>query len=137
MDQRKRFGFYIFGIGIGIVSVYFLFFGGPSTRPWTPNDMVLFRLKETLHLDDKANCRMKCVHFGHKDLAVLLEIGNVEFNRSQTEGDLKSYVVLASNKAKRKVRFTFECGPSVASISKVEFAEGAPASCPCDDEASD
>lgn len=130
MKQRNRFASYFIGILIGILCVYFIFGGGSDNKPWLPNDMVLYRLQESLVIDAQASCLMECHHFTEEDLKKLLESGDVAFDESQTKGDDKTYILRSANSRNEMIRFEFACGRDQAFMEKATV-DGGDRVCDC------
>jgi hypothetical protein len=132
MTLFQRFKRFLFGVGLGIILVFF-FFGNRSEAitGWMPNERVMKRLRETkLQLPDSVKCRLQCAKLDSTSVRNLFEDGNVRFRRSETKQEPKIYRV-DFEQHNPPVQLTFSCDDSTSTIIGVEGV-GVALSCNCD-----
>lgn len=97
---------------------------------WTPNKRVLYTLYHSpSFISDQAHCQLECLEMDTSAVRMMKEFGDVKFSKSQTKGDVKSYLVEADIKTK-PVQMTFEVRDSSNTLMEVRLLEGQP-NCDC------
>jgi hypothetical protein len=92
MDKFKnRIRYYLFGLGIGLIFVYFMF--GNRGCSWLPGNRVKNMIGEKeIIVGDSVLAVMNCLDFSNEDVyEVLKSEGNVEFSKSITNERPKIY----------------------------------------------
>lgn len=116
---------------MGIGCVYFLFFAGQEGAAIWPNDRVLLRLEKTLRSTDFSKCMFECHDFSGDDLKNMLENGDVEFSRSETTGEHKKYLVLATNSKGDELEMIFSCRGEISHLLSIENVSAKKGDCGC------
>ena len=75
-----RLKYYLIGVGLGVVAVYFMFGNRDFQCSYFPNDRVLndLRSKEMV-FSDQAACAQACLALDSNDIDHLLTAGQVDF----------------------------------------------------------
>lgn len=133
MNLFQRFKRYLFGVGLGLIFVYF-YFGDRAEvlTAWMPNERVMKRLRETvLVIPDSVRCQLNCYQLDSTAVATLInDDGNVRFAESETRIDPKIYRV-DFEQHPIPVRISFSCDDSTSSVIDALPLEGLlPCDCP-------
>jgi hypothetical protein len=92
MTFARRFRYYLIGVGIGFILVFFIFRGKGFS--WLPGNRVLIALQESnLFTTPYQDCLMNCYSISKLEVFGLLENGNVNFKKSNTREELKEYLL--------------------------------------------
>lgn len=127
MNLKQRINRYLIGLGLGIV-LSIAFFGQRNWTGWMPGNRVLDRLVATYKPDTKGNCLLDCHSVAHSDLEALLGSGKVEFEKSETKTEIKTYVVRHSKKEALMVHFRAD--GEVSTIVNIESQRQPQCDCP-------
>ncbi|UPT65399.1 MAG: hypothetical protein M0D57_12615 [Sphingobacteriales bacterium JAD_PAG50586_3] len=83
--DRKRFVFFIVGIVLGSVLVYFMLIKGKKFPSWLPQDRVKEQIVGTrLILNPKSTCILSCNNIDPKEVGIAISNGDVLFSKSDT-----------------------------------------------------
>ncbi|MFN3917203.1 MAG: hypothetical protein ACK4K0_05630 [Flavobacteriales bacterium] len=92
MTFARRFRYYLIGVGIGFILVFFIFRGKGFS--WLPGNRVLISLQESiLYTTPYQDCLMNCYSITKQEVFDLLENGNVNFKKSNTREEFKEYLL--------------------------------------------
>ena len=95
MSFGKRLRLYLTGVLVGGVFVVFIFNDRLSIlTDWLPNNRVINFIEETyLGADSMAVCQAECLDIDVSGIESRLSDADVMFDKSETKGELKTYLV--------------------------------------------
>lgn len=83
--DRKRIVFFIGGIVLGSVLVYFMLIKGKKFPAWMPEDRVKDQIQGTrLELTPKSTCVLNCINVKPEEIGPFVANGDVLFSKSDT-----------------------------------------------------
>ena len=92
MSFRKRFLYYLYGFGIGIIITFFMFRNRGCE--WTPGNRVLVQLSNSqLLISDSVRCVLKSNGMDENSIYEILKNGKVDFSDSETQANPKKYAI--------------------------------------------
>jgi len=127
MKFWRRARYYMMGLGIGTLLVFFMFKGKGCS--WLPENRVLDEIHlGTILLSDKVKCELICNEISEEDLYEVFaeHRGSVVFSESEPREDPKMYVIETKDEA-FKLRLTLK--DSVARINALMSANKAVCNC--------
>jgi hypothetical protein len=93
MKFQQRLNRFLIGLVIGLVLVAFLF-NDRDWAGWTPNNQVVTKAMENYQEpSSEVLCQMECLGIDVSKLKTLVEDGDVEFDKSQVDGNPKVYYI--------------------------------------------
>lgn len=117
---RTRLKYYLLGLGIGLVFMYFLF--GSRGCEWLPENRVKNMIAEKeIFIGDSIQDLMICKGVTNSDIYRFLnEDGDVEFSLSKTDIDPKEYHI-AGIKNEKPLSIIYALGDSTAEVIDFQF----------------
>lgn len=92
MTFARRFRYYLIGVSLGFLIVFFIFRGKGFS--WLPGNRVLIALQEsTLYTTPLQDCLLDCYGISKNDVFDLIDSGTVNFKKSNPKGEQKEYLV--------------------------------------------
>jgi hypothetical protein len=125
MTFARRFRYYLIGVGIGFILVFFIFRGKGFS--WLPGNRVLISLQEsTLFTTPYQDCLMNCYSISKQEVFDLLENGNVNFKKSNTREELKEYLLENDRFSVSFIRLN----DTIARLNQIQGSIGKDCDCP-------
>lgn len=83
--DRKRFVYFVIGIVVGSILVYFMLIKGKKFPAWLPEDRVKDQIQGTrLILTPKSTCVINCINVKPEEIGQFIADGDVLFSKSDT-----------------------------------------------------
>ena len=104
-----RLKYYLFGVGLGVIAVYFMFGNRDFQCSYFPNSRVLKDLRsKELVFTDQAACEKACLALDSNDVQQFLVAGIVSFDNSQPRKEpCGEYELLTKLPDEREIRARF------------------------------
>ena len=120
MKFIHRFGYYIGGLLIGSVFVYFIWGKKKVQFDYLPNARVLKDIRTDVRLfSDKANESMLTIGLDSTDIADILQNGDVDFKKSEPRKEpCKKYVIDGVTKEKNITLIVKKCD-TISTINEI------------------
>jgi len=124
MNLLQRFGFFGFGLFLGIIILLFFLSGKKTSCAYGPNSRVLKNIQEKKQLiSSEATIQLKKLQLDTSAIRLALAQGKVDFGKSNTKLDsCKIYIVYGEEKL-ASTKFTFENCSKKATLLNVEISE--------------
>lgn len=107
MGRRVRI--YLFGFGLGLVAVFFMFRGGCNNYNYLPEDRILAELRgQPLNVSERMDCLLKCNDVQEWDIKFLLEEGSINMGESNPRSTPRDYVVEGTTDTGKKLSIRFQ-----------------------------
>ena len=124
MKFIHRLGYYLGGFAIGLIILAFFLNGKRASCDYSPDARVLknVRNKERL-FSEEALAQMQQLEIDTAQISLILEQGDVDFSRSNTELDsCKTYWIIGLTENER-LELLFENCDNIATLQKIEVKE--------------
>ncbi len=110
----RRIRIYLFGFGLGLLAVFFLFKGGCSDYNYLPEDRILAKLASyPLNITPRMECLLKCNNVQIWDVEELLKNGSVNMKASNARSTPRDYVLEATTDTDKKLSIRFQLADSL------------------------
>lgn len=130
----RRFMLFLIGAGLGCLFVYFTLIKDRDRNysSYFPNGRVLKKIDESLDsTQTKFNCLLACNRLSKTEFYTLLENGEVDFDKSETQAEPKKYLV-NSNLSGLNYLFHVTLKDSIASLDYL-YTLDVERDCVCDE----
>lgn len=128
MSFFKRLQFYLLGVGLGIVLVYF-YLRNREMDAWLPEGRVLEQvMRNHKEIGPVAACQLDCLQLGPNEIDSLLEDADVDFEKSEPRKEPCPVYHIEKSEAGRIFVMKIESCRDTASLIAIE-QKGS--SCPC------
>lgn len=120
MKFIHRFAYFIIGVSVGSVFVYFIWNKKKVQFDYLPNARVLKEIRTDVRLfSDNATNSMKNIGLDSIDIASILEYGDVDFDKSKPrEKPCKTYVIDGNPKEKNITLIIKKCD-TISTIDQI------------------
>jgi hypothetical protein len=109
MNFPRRIALFIFGVLMGSLMVWGMFFRNRTFPAWTPKGRILEALREhAVRISPKARCLLECNSIPHEDIVTLLSGAEVLLDESSIHDvDTPEYVLSGKGKSGRLYKMKF------------------------------
>ncbi|MDX5405158.1 MAG: DUF4258 domain-containing protein [Bacteroidota bacterium] len=131
MKFIKRLFYYLLGVGLGVIMVYFLFGDRDIQCSYFPNERVLNDLRQKeISYSGQAACVVDCLELDSIDMAGIFSMGKVNFDDSQPRIEPCGMYVVESGDPELELKaILLNCDSTV----EVQWLQGVSADvCDCD-----
>lgn len=120
MKLVHRFAYYLGGFSIGLVILFFFLSGKRTSCDYSPDARVLknIRIKERAY-SPNASESMQLYSIDSAQIAAILENGDVDFSRSNTDLDSCNTYMVTGKTSERNLELLFENCDSLATLQEV------------------
>lgn len=124
MKFIHRLGYYLGGFAIGLIILAFFLSGKRASCDYSPDARVLknIRIKERIY-SAEALAAMQQYNVDTLDISRILNRGDVDFSRSNTDLDSCKTYWVTGQKENEMYELLFENCDSIATLQKIEIAE--------------
>ena len=127
MKFIHRFAYYLVGVTVGGIFVFFIWEKKKVQFDYLPNARVLKDIRNDTHqFSEEVKNKMKSLELDSADIAQILEFGDVDFGESKPrEKPCKTYVIHGKPKEKEITLVVKKCD-SISTFEKIGLKNSAP-----------
>ena len=120
MKLVHRFAYYLGGFSIGLIILAFFLSGKKTSCDYSPDARVLknIRIKDRAY-SDEASESMRLHHIDSTQIAAILNNGDVDFSRSNTDPDSCKTYIVTGRTSEKNLELLFENCDSLATLQKL------------------
>jgi len=127
----RRVRIYLFGVGLGLLVVFFLFRDGCGTYNYLPEDRIKAELQRyPLAVSERMQCLLQCNEIREWDVEYLLENGDVRVKDSNPRATPRDYVLEGTTDTGKKLSIRFQLADSLTTPINIIKPRSA-TSCEC------
>jgi len=84
MTFLRRLKLYGFGVGLGLIAVYFMFKG--RYPAWLPQDIIMENIEDLqMSYEKTPKCILECLKLSEDELIKIVLLGSINFGKSETQ----------------------------------------------------